>query len=693
FVISGSRIRHAPTQIAFCEPAHAFVTVDDDSVRLWPIRRFWSSVNVSKFGGVGAGGMCLATGSCHVAVCVGGADGTVSVTNPLRKLHYPRVGTWQLPVFKHEFVRGVNVTREGEQLTSEEQAAEEGKGEGGRVRMTEGFKAHEANLQPGAGKAAGKVVEGVVVATVWEEEGQIRRLRVRKEMGVQHIDEEEQAYLLTPAAEQDGDSISRKSRRRRLSPNSCSRVLVVMFFSISFAFVIAYFIWPSLSLIQPPRCVDTPDRGYQCQPQISHYWGQYSPFFSVSSDIPDDVPPNCKITFVQVLSRHGARDPTASKTKAYNSTIQRLKSSVPRLPSGKYNFLNTFEYTLGADQLTVFGEREMINFGITFHDRYEQLAKRSTPFIRASGEARVIESAQNFSQGFHQAKTSGRGTDADYPYPILTIPEDDGFNNTLNHGLCTSFESSPAYTSIGTKAQATFLSTFLPAITARLNTDLGTTANITATDTINLLDLCPFTTVATPLATTLSPFCYLFTETEFHAYDYYQTLGKYYGYGPGNPLGPTQGVGYVNELIARMTGKKVNDHTTVNHTIDDSNEVFPLGNPLYVDVSHDNDMTSIFGALGLYNTTRPLSNTSMETTQETKGYSAAWTVPFAGRAYFEKLQCGGEEEEFVRILVNGRVLPLETCGGDSLGRCTLSKFVQSLSFAVEGGKWDLCFPS
>lgn len=261
--------------------------------------------------------------------------------------------------------------------------------------------------------------------------------------------------------------------------------------------------------------------------------------------------------------------------------------------------------------------------------------------------------------------------------------------SSLNHDLCTAFEDGQPYSSIGSKAQQIFLATFLPAITTRLNSDLPG-ANLTATDTINLLDLCPFTTVASPIGT-ISPFCSLFTLDEWNHYDYYQSLGKYYGYGPGNPLGPTQGVGFVNELIARLTDQAVKDHTTVNQTLDSSNITFPLGEALYADFSHDNDMTSIFSALGLYNATAPLSNTSIQSTEATEGYSAAWTVPFAGRAYFERMKCAGEKEELVRILVNNRVVPLKTCRGDKLGRCSLSRFVKSLSFAAGGGRWDACF--
>ena len=102
-------------------------------------------------------------------------------------------------------------------------------------------------------------------------------------------------------------------------------------------------------------------------------------------------------------------------------------------------------------------------------------------------------------------------------------------------------------------------------------------------------------------------------------------------------------------------------------------------------------MTRIFSAFGLYNSTSPLPKTTMQTVNQTDGYSASWTVPFAGRAYFEKMVCGDDGTELVRILVNDRVLPLKTCEADALGRCELSRFIESLGFAVQGGHWDECF--
>lgn len=398
------------------------------------------------------------------------------------------------------------------------------------------------------------------------------------------------------------------------------------------------------------------------------------------------MPDTCQITFAQVLSRHGARDPTLGKTIAYAALLARIHSHVTS-HSEPYAFIKDYEYTLGADQLSVFGQQQMINSGVKFYNHYRTLAKNVTPFIRASGQDRVVESAQNWTQGFHSARVQDSAKDSSYPYNIVVISEDTGSNNTLNHGLCTVFEDS----AVGSAAQKEWVSIFTPPIAERLNKNLPG-ANISNVEAVYMMDLCPFNTVA-DLHGAISPFCNLFTEDEWKAYDYYQSLGKYYGYGWGNPLGATQGVGFTNELIARLTASPVHDCTSTNSTLDKNPETFPVGGTtaLYADFTHDNDLTGIFSALGLYNATRPLLNTTVESIKETNGYSAAWTASFAARAYFEKMSCVGEKEELVRILVNDRVIPLDNCGRDQLGRCKLGRFVESLSFARVGGEWEKCF--
>ncbi|PIB01843.1 3-phytase A [Cercospora beticola] len=502
------------------------------------------------------------------------------------------------------------------------------------------------------------------------------------------------AYKYTRLGEEEGDAgtgdqiISKEAKQKQRRRANIRTFAVAMIFFL--AILGALLVSGSSAAPKGKSNCDSVQAGYQCQPEISHFWGQYSPFYSVESRIPNDIPPACKVTFAQVLSRHGARDPTASKTKAYNATIQKIQTSAKAYP-GKYAFLQKFEYTLGADQLTLFGEQQMINSGAKFYQRYKHLASHLTPFFRSASEDRVVESALNFTQGFHRAKVAdflSGYRDGAYPYPLVVISEDEGSNNTLNHGLCTQFEDGPV-SSIADNAQKTWADVFVPPIQKRINKDLGGTS-LGVSDTIYLMDLCPFSTVASPNGT-ISPFCDFFTVKEWHQYNYYETLNKYYGYSYGNPLGPTQGVGFANELIARLTNSAVQDDTSTNHTLDDDPATFPLQRQLYADFSHDNDMTAIFSALGLYTANDPLSNTTVTEASQADGYSASYTVPFAARAYFEKLQCAGLKEEQVRVIVNDRVLPMKQCGGDRLGRCSLSKFVDSLSFARSGGHWDQCF--
>lgn len=221
----------------------------------------------------------------------------------------------------------------------------------------------------------------------------------------------------------------------------------VMFFS--FALVMAT-LWISLSYVlsdplqKPPFMLqrflrpisasvidcDTLRAGFQCQTSISHKWGQYSPFFNVPGPISPEIPTGCEVTFAQLLSRHGARDPTLNKTLIYNETISKIQSTVDEF-KGKYAFLANFAYTLGADQLTYLGEQQMVNSGLDFFNRYESLANKYSPFVRAASQERVVESARNFIQGYIDQKRLSTHINQDPDsLPILVISEGNGFNNT-----------------------------------------------------------------------------------------------------------------------------------------------------------------------------------------------------------------------------------------------------------------------
>lgn len=356
--------------------------------------------------------------------------------------------------------------------------------------------------------------------------------------------------------------------------------------------------------------------------------------------------------------------------------------------------------------------------GVDFHARYNYVngPGMSAPFVRASGSARVVDSAERFLDGFSKEQNRLRDpADSERPgwegHKIdLIIPErrsqpEGVLNNTLSwKGSCARFDEEHQYGD--NVEQASCLQEFFIPTQQRINENLPG-SNLTLEQTIGLMDLCPFDTLLSISADThsedyrsLSPVCNLFTHDEWLKYDYYYTVGKYYEFGQGNYLGPNLGIGFVNELVARLTNQPVQDRTSVNHTLDSNPETFPLGLPLYADFTHDNNMIAITAAMQLFSLSTDLPSDKIfpPEAEAAQGYSNSWVVPFGARIHFEKMQCGaggsaaGKDGvvELVRVLVNDRVVPLRSCGADEFGRCSVADFVESLRFARSGGDWDQC---
>src|ERR1700722_6342741 len=80
---------------------------------------------------------------------------------------------------------------------------------------------------------------------------------------------------------------------------------------------------------------------------------------------------------------------------------------------------------------------------------------------------------------------------------ILVIPEVETSNNTLKVETCNAFENDTSFDTIGDDQDQILTNIFAAPITARLNADLPG-ANLNVNDTVAIMDMCPFETVATP---------------------------------------------------------------------------------------------------------------------------------------------------------------------------------------------------
>ena len=57
-------------------------------------------------------------------------------------------------------------------------------------------------------------------------------------------------------------------------------------------------------------------------------------------------------------------------------------------------------------------------------------------------------------------------------------------------------------------------------------------------------------------------------------------LNFWYSSGPGNPVGAAQGIGYVQELLGRLTNATPATGSSLNSTLDDSTTTFPVDQPM-----------------------------------------------------------------------------------------------------------------
>ncbi|KAF5354057.1 hypothetical protein D9756_006977 [Leucocoprinus leucothites] len=418
-------------------------------------------------------------------------------------------------------------------------------------------------------------------------------------------------------------------------------------------------------------------------------WGYLAPYQRTDYLEP---PTDCVIEQVNILHRHGARFPKSPDQKATMQALAKYQDAVA-YHSPELQFLNDYSYDLGAESLVPFGAEQSWLSGVGAYKRYGSLVDHANlPFMRASLSDRVVMSAKNWSEGFFDA--SGRRYQ-----PKISVYIDEGpySNNTLDDNNC------PKAAEPNEQVDA-WVQEFASPVADRLNLlAVGLRENITAKDAFYLMMMCPFESV---YHREYSLFCQMFSKKEFEGFEYTLDLEQFYntGYGQNHDLGRIQGVGYVNELLARLTDKHVKDHTQTNHTLNGDPTTFPLKKRMYVDFSHDHAMVAIYSALGLFDA-RPLDPVKPHRDRK---WVASAIVPFSGRLAVERLRCtprdglygfrsrGPKRQKregiYVRILVNDDLQPLPFCGGDNDGLCKLTDFVKSQEFSrTDGnGKFHKC---
>jgi hypothetical protein len=476
---------------------------------------------------------------------------------------------------------------------------------------------------------------------------------------------------------------------------------------------------------------------------ISRYWGQVSPYadnaenaFGVSAV---GLPAGCQVEQAHLLQRHANRFPTSTYDDGAND--ERFAAKVKNYTgfTGPLSFLNTYQYQMTESFLTNLGAATEFQAGVTFWNRYGrtlynatagQLAynasftngtARPKPVLRTTSQSRIQVSQINWSLGFFGPSFTTTAnpniTNATSAFDVVVITEGGTENNTLaSYDPCTnSDDNTIGY--LGDISLYVYIPKYLTNATARMQAYAPSNFTFTTNDTYAMQSICAYEQGYIGQ----SDFCGLFTADEWAGFENTLDIEYYYDYAYGNPTGRAQGIGYLQELLARLQNQYItSSNSSVNSTIDNNNVTFPLGRPFYADFTHDDIIISALTAMSLDYLKDPPSLTEFPPNPN-RSFILSHLTPFGGRLVTEVIGCNSSSpvpvtshrtqytpsqygynktnatNKFIRMRLNHGILPLSTirggaCGNRTDGLCPLSSFISSQSGSNFAANYDFaCF--
>ncbi|KAK1781977.1 histidine phosphatase superfamily [Copromyces sp. CBS 386.78] len=366
------------------------------------------------------------------------------------------------------------------------------------------------------------------------------------------------------------------------------------------------------------------------------------------------LPEGAKIIWLQMVSRHGSRYPTrGSNVEAFGARLANATGKFNAM--GELEFLNNWKYQMGMEILVPRGRQELFDSGVLHAYMYSSLYDPKTKIIaRTTTQDRMMKSAENFLAGMFGLEWTNNVT-------LEVIIEGSNLNNSLAGYMNCPNESQD---SLGSEARDIWVGNYLKDATERFS-KLVTGYNWTVDDTYAAQTLCAYDTVANGY----SRFCSLFTYQEWIGFGYSHDLQFYGNNAFGSRTGRAVGIGFQQEVLARLQNHTIAySDTQLNTTLDNNTVTFPLNQSLYLDFSHDTNIVSILAAFGLTQFEQDLPT---DVYPGDHNFTVSHITPFGARLDVEIIKTPkpvkadrsgyedeGEETKYVHFVLNQRTVPL-----------------------------------
>jgi hypothetical protein len=317
---------------------------------------------------------------------------------------------------------------------------------------------------------------------------------------------------------------------------------------------------------------------------------------------------------------------------------------------------------------------------------------------RSTTQDRMVESAEYFLAGFFGLSWTENAT------LVLARENLTGiFNNSLA-GYQNCPNSNTYRSTGGNNATKIWSNVYLANATERLGAQ-APGFNWTITDSYNAQSMCAYETVALGY----SAFCGLFTYEEWEGYEYSIDLSFAGNNAFQSPTGRAVGIGYVQEILARLQHHVISSPVAqINVTLDNNTATFPLDQTLNFDFSHDTNIMAILTAFGFTQFATVLPEDHMPANHSLR---VSHLTPFGARLDMEIIKTPsplsgdrsggceyteGKETKYIHFILNQRTLPLglnfPKCGDRDDGWCELETFLDVQKDSLEKANYDFaCF--
>lgn len=361
------------------------------------------------------------------------------------------------------------------------------------------------------------------------------------------------------------------------------------------------------------------------QYNILRFLGTASPYVANPGyGIERDPPSQCKVTQANLLARHGERYPTDSAGEEMIENLSIIRNRTDKI-EGPLAFLQDYDYkaldSKNFEKESHYGPYsgllELYKLGSYFRDRYDDLYDGDEIKFYAASSERVVVSAKKFAEGF-----LGESYNESY---VVSIDEDDeklGANSLTPVTSCTTYNKKEHKDLIDSLSDS-----YLNATAERLN-KLSPGINLTTDAVQSLFYYCGYGLNVDGS----SEICEIFTTSDFLSYSYSKDVKYFYEKGPGNNMSEIIGSVYIDAIIDLLKDDNKN---------------------LTISFAHDTDIFYIVSTLGIFDGDLPV---------ESQDFNHLWKVsniaPMAARLIIERLECDGEDDDFVRIVMNDAVIPI-----------------------------------